>query len=883
MKFCSSCRNLNEEGAHFCDECGASGDSAFVRTMIVGRSSDADLIINEPSVSQRHLAAAQIGRDIVVRDLKSTNGSYLNQRDKKVVGSISVSLRDTLILGTCPLPVSQLSQHLQAMTPGNQRSQHSNPGYSKSSHVKSTYTVGRDPDADFTADVPTVSWRHLQIEKSQGGYTVTDLGSSNGTFLNSKSDRLDKPTEVTRQDVLILGTYRLPVKLLVENLAMESAPSAKAAITLQPNKAIIIGRSDQCDVLLSHPQVSGRHAKLTLLDNGRLIVEDLGSLNGTYVNGKKITREEVALNSAISLGFISIDISNSHKVAANFNHNAVRLDAMKIHRTTTHRSTGENLTLLNQIDLSIFPSELVALMGPSGAGKTTLLQILCGEEPPTSGDLLLNGESLFENFDRYRSAIGYVPQDDILHKDLTVYEALYFSARMRLPPDTTAAEIEQRINQTLKELNLSEQKDQLIGSVENKILSGGQRKRVNLGVELVSDPVLLFLDEPTSGLSSSDTADIITVLRALADQGKTIILTIHQPSAEVYNKMNYVLLLAKGGQLAFFGPPNPDSFDYFQASNKTPDEVIANLDKQSPKELAQSYRKSELFSQYIQQRQPNQTKHAGANLQRPQKTASNPFEQFFILLHRFWLIKQRDQKNLLFLLLLPLAIGLLIGNLSENSQEFSGPLFIMVLATIFSGLLNACRELVSERAIFRRERRVNLQIMPYLLSKITLLTIIGVIQSLILIVVMRSIISLHASMAEMFAVLTVTSLAATIIGLLISALVKAETEAMVIAAFVLIAQLVLGGFAFPLDQDWKKGLSSPLISRWSTEALFDAELRGLDSDEQRPLFRKVAFESKGLRPDEFDKDMLFIFGISLISLMATALVLTGRSQNKKVN
>lgn len=551
MKFCSSCNNLNEDGAHFCDECGASGDDAFVRTIIIGRSSDADLVIADASVSQRHLAVAQIGADIIVRDLNSTNGTYVGQRGQKIAGSVRVSARDNLILGAYQLPASEISHLFQspaqaAHTSGGSKANPSVPNQSKASYV-----VGRDPEADFTADIPTVSWRHLQITKISSGWEVTDLQSSNGTFVNSNANRLDRPTLVSQQDVLILGSYRLPVKLLIENLEKSNTNTSKASITLHPQKPIIIGRSDQCDVLLSHPQVSGRHAKLTLLDSGRLLVEDLGSLNGTYVNGKKIVREETDSNSQISLGFISIDINRSNKVAANFSQNSVRLDAMGISRSTIHRSTGENLTLLENVDLSIYPSELVALMGPSGAGKTTLLQILCGEEAPTSGQLLLNGENLLENFDRYRSAIGYVPQDDILHKDLTVHEAFYFSARMRLPPDTTTAEIEQRINQTLKELNLEERRDDLIGSVENKVLSGGQRKRVNLGVELVSDPVLLFLDEPTSGLSSSDTADIITVLRALADQGKTIILTIHQPSTEVYNKMNYVSLLAKGGQLAF--------------------------------------------------------------------------------------------------------------------------------------------------------------------------------------------------------------------------------------------------------------------------------------------------------------------------------------------
>ena len=879
MKFCSSCINLNEEGAHFCDECGASD---FARTIIVGRSSDANLIINDPSVSQKHLAAAQIGHEVAVRDLDSTNGTYLGQRGNKITGSIRVNARDTLILGAYTLPVAEISRFFQAPSQAaGSSSGVSNAKPPSANQSKTSYLVGRDPEADFTADIPTVSWQHLQITKVANGWEVTDLQSSNGTFINSSASRLDRPTLVNLQDVLILGSYRLPLKLLIENLEQSNANTSKASITLHPQKPIIIGRSDQCDVLLSHPQVSGRHAKLTLLDSGRLLVEDLGSLNGTYVNGKKIVRQEVDTNSQISLGFISIDINRSNKVAANFSQNSVRLDAMGISRSTIHRSTGENLTLLENVDLSIYPSELVALMGPSGAGKTTLLQILCGEEAPTSGELLLNGENLLENFDRYRSAIGYVPQDDILHKDLTVHEAFYFSARMRLPPDTTTAEIEQRITQTLKELNLEERRDDLIGSVENKVLSGGQRKRVNLGVELVSDPVLLFLDEPTSGLSSSDTADIITVLRALADQGKTIILTIHQPSTEVYNKMNYVSLLAKGGQLAFFGPPNPDSFEYFQSPNKTPEEVIANLDKKAPKELAQSYRKSDLFSKYIKQRQPDRTKQSKAMGQGPHNSTTYPLAQFFILLHRCWLIKKRDQKNLLFLFLLPLAIGLLIGNLSENKPEFSGPLFIMVLATIFSGLLNACRELVSERAIFRRERRVNLQIMPYLLSKIVLLWAIGIIQSLILIFVMRSIIPLNASITEMFVVLTATSLAATIVGLLISALVKAETEAMVISAFVLIAQLVLGGFAFPLDEDWKKGLSSPLISRWSTEALFDAEMRGMDSLESSTVFKKVAFEAKGLQPDEFGKDMFLIFCISLASLMATTFVLTSRTQNKK--
>ncbi len=878
MKFCSGCSNVSEASSHFCDDCGGS---IFVRAVVIGRSTKCDLAINDPSVSQQHVGATEIDGKIVVRDLHSTNGTYVNHRDKKITGGVRVSSSDTLILGDFKLPVAEIRRLLAALLNDGQNDTDAAPVLSKTDLRKTSYLVGRDLGADFIADVPTVSRRHVQITHTVAGWEVTDLHSSNGTFLNSKANTLENPTLVTLDDVLLLGTYRLPVKLLVETLEKSSRTSSKASVDLHPQKPIIIGRSDQCDVVLPHPHVSSRHAKLTLLENGRLRVEDLGSLNGTYVNGRRIIREETSLDSQIAVGFIVLDINSRNKLAAKVGHHAIRIDALRIKRSTKHRVTGKDLTLLDNVNLSIFPSELVALMGPSGAGKTTLLQILCGEESPTSGEIRLNGDNLFDHFDRYRSAIGYVPQDDILHKDLTVYQALYFSARMRLPPDTTKSEIDRRINQTLQDLNLVDQKDQLIGSVENKVLSGGQRKRVNLGVELVSDPVLLFLDEPTSGLSSSDTADIITVLRELANRGKTIILTIHQPSVEVYNKMNYVLLLAKGGQLAFFGPPNPDSFDYFQTSKPTPDAVIANLDKRSPKDLSESYRQSTLFSDYVSDRQADRQNPAITSTTEEKKSKAFPFLQFLALFQRFCLIKRRDKENLIFLTVFPIAIGLLIGSLSTNNLGFSVPLFIMVLATIFSGLLNACREIVAERAIFRRERRVNLQIMPYLMSKIALLWMIGAVQSLILIVVMRSIISLHASTAEVFAVLAATSLASTIIGLLVSAVVAAETQAMSFTNLVLIIHLVMGGCVFPLDQDWKKILASPMISRWATEALLDAELRGMENNEKRAMFKIQEIEAKGLNSDNFEKDISFIFGVSVLTLLITSRVLSHRSRSKK--
>jgi hypothetical protein len=216
-----------------------------------------------------------------------------------------------------------------------------------------------------------------------------------------------------------------------------------------------------------------------------------------------------------------------------------------------------------------------------------------------------------------------------------------------------------------------------------------------------------------------------------------------------------------------------------------------------------------------------------------------------------------------------------------NKPNFAVALLIMVLATIFSGLLNACREIVAERAIFKRERRVNLKILPYLVSKIAVLWTIGIIQILILTIVMKSIISLNANTAEVIFVLAATALASTIIGLLISSIVVAETQAMSITNLILIVHLVMGGCVFPLDQDWKKVLASPLVSRWATEALLDSELRGMQVDEEKTEFKLKEIDSKGLNTNNLNNDLLIILVISLTALMSTAYVLSGRFQNKK--
>ncbi|MBW2526608.1 MAG: ATP-binding cassette domain-containing protein, partial [Deltaproteobacteria bacterium] len=220
--------------------------------------------------------------------------------------------------------------------------------------------------------------------------------------------------------------------------------------------------------------------------------------------------------------------------------------------------------LLDNVSFKALPGDMIALMGPSGAGKTTLLMALNGYKPPMAGLVRINGEDLYNIYDTLRGSIGYVPQDDLVHSELTVFEAVRYSAKARLPPDFSNEEIDERVMQTLRDLGLEAQAHLEIGAPEKKILSGGQRKRVNIALELVTDPVILYLDEPTSGLAADDATALINLLHDLTKAtGKTIIMTIHQPAKEEFEKFNNALILGYGGVPMFFGPTAPDAYQFF--------------------------------------------------------------------------------------------------------------------------------------------------------------------------------------------------------------------------------------------------------------------------------------------------------------------------------
>ena len=434
-----------------------------------------------------------------------------------------------------------------------------------------SWTIGRSDDCDIFLNDSSISRRHCKIIRdTHSDFSVTDNASSAGTFVNNIRIKANTPlddgdelrvggitlnfcmttlanqrmssTKSSNQDLTIVGNVDKPIAASRHNY-QERSPDIDLTIVghiatpvstnggvasavlsrnfpLKPR--LVLGRASECDVLLDSPGISRFHAELLWKEDGRILLRDLDSANGTFVNGAAITAtNELGKNAVIRIGPFIIRLSgNSIKVYSEQNN--AKLVADKLTKTVISRDSGLPIKLIDQVSLVINPREFVALLGGSGSGKSTLMDALNGRRPPSTGRLLVNDEDFYVNYRYFKTAIAYVPQKDIVHLSLTVFEAFCYAARLRLPADTKLSEIEESANQVIETLGLKERKNTIIGN-----LSGGQLKRVSLGVELLADPSLVYLDEATSGLDAGTEAQMMSLFRELADSGKTVICITH--------------------------------------------------------------------------------------------------------------------------------------------------------------------------------------------------------------------------------------------------------------------------------------------------------------------------------------------------------------------
>ena len=660
-------------------------------------------------------------------------------------------------------------------------------------------TIGRDDTAEIRIADPTVSRRHAVVESTSDGWVLTDH-SRNGVFLNGRrvhrlmiaapmEIRLGEPTSG------VMLTLMLPAQ---RDSGGSRPPTHgyRSGVHEIRSARVQIGRLPDNDIVLDDLLVSRHHAELYRCSGSWRLV-DLASPNGTYVNGQRITQATIVEGDLIGIGHAVLELVGDRLVTY-IDTGDVEIDVRDLVVTI-----ADGRRLLDEVGFTLNSRGLLAVVGPSGAGKSTLLGALTGSRPANSGSVRYGGRDLYANYDELRQRIGLVPQDDILHPQLTVRRALSYAAQLRFPSETPAADRERRIDEVLAELKLTEQAGQRIAT-----LSGGQRKRTSVALELLTRPSLLFLDEPTSGLDPGMDKSVMQTLRALADGGRTVVVVTH--SVANLDLCDQLLVLAPGGQLAYYGPP-ADALDYFRQADYA--DLFQLLDRDRHANWTDRFRRSELYRQ-----------HFGAGLRRGRTRPTTvpaigprqqpPFTQFAILCRRYLAVIAADRPYVVFLAVLPLLLSLLARTVpgsagfsaSRGGNQTGSLLLVLIMGGSLMGSAAAVRELVKERAIFDRERTVGLSPTAYLASKIAVLSAVTGVQAALFTAVSMvglpgpdSAVLLSSGRAEIVLAVIAASLVAMAVGLVISALIPNADRGMPLLVLLVMLQLILCGGLFPVQ------------------------------------------------------------------------------------
>ncbi len=576
----------------------------------------------------------------------------------------------------------------------------------------------------------------------------------------------------------------------------------------------VIGRAPSCDIILDNIRVSRNHARL-YQSGGNWVLEDSGSTNGTFVNGRQISTATVTPSDTIVIAGIPLKLDEI------FQAKPQQLWTQKLRFVAQNLSYSvPEKTLIDDISLCFEPGQFIGLVGPSGCGKTTLMMMLNGYYAPSRGRVLLNNISIHKNPEALKGQIGYVPQDDIIHRELTVEESLRYTSQLRLGNSLSVQEREAQIERIIQRLNLQKSRHVMIGSAERKGISGGQRKRVNMAQELITEPLLYFLDEPTSGLDPRTDREVMNLLKGIADSGHIVVLTTHKIDSLNFSIFTHVIVIGEGGKLAFYGKAD-EAAAYFKV--RAPEDIFEVLERRGSDELKRDYLRSKYFKDMVAR---GMDKIPTEQVLQKSRFTVSPWQQYLVLVERAFRIKARDAMSTLILLLQAPIIGLfiiLVFNQNHTVQYLLAMLFMTLIAAIWLGCSNSAREIVCEQTIFQRENKAALGIGAYLASKVTVLGILCAVQCLILSVFAHISFSgsdlLGIGLVPLYLVLFLTSFTSMLMGLMISALSKNGESAMAIVPITLIPQMVLGGLIVYFKDLGSFGqvLAAPILSRWSYE------------------------------------------------------------------
>jgi ABC-type multidrug transport system ATPase subunit/ABC-type multidrug transport system permease subunit len=707
-----------------------------------------------------------------------------------------------------------------------------------------SYRLGRDPDSDVVLADPRVSWHHAVLHTTPDGrWMLDDEGSTNGTYVDGhRVEHLDvRPGTLMRFGDAVDGVWA-QIAALPEPTKVNQRPSALTVLTGSyrqptriaplPQRVLRIGRGNDNDLVVDDLVVSRHHAEL-LADSvaGTYEIVDLGSHNGTFVNGQPVARAPVGPSDLIGIGH-SLFCLVGDELQEYVDTGAVGLDV-----TDLTVRVGGGRTLLDGVTFPVAEKCLLAVAGPSGAGKSTLLNALTGLRPAEEGSVRYDGRDLYRDYAELRQRIGLVPQDDILHTQLTVRRALGYAAELRFPGDTSKAERRARVTEVISELGLDQRADQVISS-----LSGGQRKRVSVALELLTKPSLLFLDEPTSGLDPGMDRSVMHMLRRLADDGRTVVVVTHSVlSLDVCDRL---LLLAPGGRIAFYGPP-AEALPFFDFP-AWPDAFEA-FEEDRSRDWAGEYRDSAPHSRYITQAMARTAQVAAATGARaalagtageesepapPPPPAQSWGAQLGTLIRRYSAALAADRTFLVIMIALPFVMGAMAHALAGSKLDQSSALnalLILCVGGVLTGAANSVRELVKERTIYQRERAVGLSRSAYLCSKIVVLGTVTVVQAVVLTLVGLFGVRLRPHggggvlmppLLEITITVALLSFTAMMLGLVVSALVRKEEVTMPLLVLLAIVQVVFCGALLKLNGVPVLNQLSWLVpSRWALGAM----------------------------------------------------------------
>ncbi|MFO7584041.1 MAG: FHA domain-containing protein [Anaerolineales bacterium] len=836
---------------------------------IIGREESIEVLVNLENISRKHLRVSKGDSGYIIEDLNSSNGTYVN--DVRIEKPHQIKDGDRIALGPdfemrVVIPIVQQGDATAFMSPpvGTDKTlvgfeMPAVPAIPPSLIIHESgkeprvvtltmerLRIGRKEDNDIVLDNRFVSRYHAELEKrGQDYYIIPTPGVSNPLLLDGRP--VMEPARLHHGTKIRFGGFSAGEMVALDYLSPESELASHQKIQFTENRLMTIGRNPSNSIVLPSPTVSQFHAEVEKVGQ-RYRVRDLRSSNGTFVNGESISGENwVQIGDAIQIGPFRFVVDENELSQSDHGEGGVSVDIIGVNKWV-----NKSLNILQNISLAFKPKEFVVVVGQSGGGKSTLVDAIAGYRPATHGRIIVNKTiDVYKEFDSIRSTIGYVPQKDIIHMELTVFEALDYAAQLRMPADTTAAERKERVDEVMKDLDLAHRKD-----IQISRLSGGQQKRVSIGVELLTKPGFFFLDEPTSGLDPGMETELMRLMRRLADQGRTIVMVTHATKNVML--ADKVVFLARGGYLTWFGPPE-EALEYFdkyrterdrRANAMEFDHIYTLLDDEelgSGAEWAQRFQNDPAYQKYISEPLQSESHARKTDIPQtapkhlPKRTQISALRQFFILSRRNVRIMTRDWFTLALLLVtaplmasldFTLASGVGRDPFGFESGSFSdvvSSLIVLTNTTMLVGGLSFMRELVKERDIYKRERMVNLRLFPYIMSKIWIALLLAVYQTACYVAIRYMAFDMPGGFEE-FALFFVTVYlliaAGMMLGLFASALAPNANAAPLLLIMFIIPQMVLSGAMMPFPAPAR----APASSSWAFQAIIGISGTGSDVD-----------------------------------------------------